>query len=360
MINSYLNPSKKKKSKVGSIFSLFRLIIFTLVLLCLLCPLSDFLYKCKADNNIVPVYELGGLNNPFYTISFGERETLINSGWEDDGIAWYTNNNPNFHPIYRLCMSGTSQHYYTENIVERDVHVRSGWIYEGIAWYYDSDSAATDIYKLSKPGTNAQLYTISLSKRDLLISEGWTCGTSGTYGDWSGYATASVPIATDNIVPVYELGGLNNPFYTISFGERERLINSGWEDNGIAWYTNNNEDLAPVYRLLYSSSNHFYTASSFERDRALANLSWGFSSEGVGWFTDNSNGVPIYRLYSSNSNVHIYTLSPSRRDSLVNSGWSYEGVAWLGLLTNLYPPTISSVNPSTGNTRGGQRCSYNR
>lgn len=83
----------------------------------------------------------------------------------------------------------------------------------------------------------------------------------------------------------------------------------------------------PMWRMYnFYSGEHFYTASTTERDN-LRKAGW--TCESVGWIAPTS-GQSVYRLYNSYvpGGDHHYTLSAAERDSLVEAGWTYEGVGW--------------------------------
>lgn len=85
--------------------------------------------------------------------------------------------------------------------------------------------------------------------------------------------------------------------------------------------------VAKMWRLYNpNSGEHFYTASTTERDH-LYDVGWNI--EGYGWTSPTTRGEPVYRLYNPNAGDHHYTMSAEERDMLVSEGWNYEGVAWL-------------------------------
>lgn len=87
------------------------------------------------------------------------------------------------------------------------------------------------------------------------------------------------------------------------------------------------QDTGVSMHRLYNpnSGEHFYTASTKERD-GLVTVGWKY--EGVGWIAP-STGVEVHRLYNPNAGDHHYTTSVKERDSLVKVGWRYEGIGWL-------------------------------
>ena len=80
-------------------------------------------------------------------------------------------------------------------------------------------------------------------------------------------------------------------------------------------------------RRLYNpySGEHFYTASAVEKN-SLVQLGWNY--EGLGWVGPRSSGTPVYRLYNPYAGDHHYTTSAFERDSLRSVGWNDEGTGW--------------------------------
>lgn len=123
-------------------------------------------------------------------------------------------------------------------------------------------------------------------------------------------------------------------FYTASVTEKDSLVKSGWEYEGVAWIAPSKSS-KPVYRL-YSGTDHHYTTDAAEKDWLTTQ---GWSYEGIGWYSAEK-GTGLHRLYNphvdpsaarNNSGSHHYTTSAAERDSLVAQGWKYEGMAWNGM-----------------------------
>lgn len=115
-------------------------------------------------------------------------------------------------------------------------------------------------------------------------------------------------------------------FYTASTVERDAVIAAGWNDEGIGW-TAPTEGIQ-VYRLYNSfAGEHHYTFSEIERD-ALVDVGW--TDEGIGWFSDPNENVPLYRAYNPNAfaNNHHYTAELGEFIILLNLGWYDEGIGW--------------------------------
>ncbi|MEI3376601.1 MAG: lectin like domain-containing protein [Coriobacteriales bacterium] len=138
-------------------------------------------------------------------------------------------------------------------------------------------------------------------------------------------------------VTMYRLYNPNSGehFYTASTLERDATVAAGWNDEGVGWVAPDSSQ-TPVHRL-YSGTDHHCTTSTVERDYLV---SVGWSDEGIGWYSDDAQGVPLHRQFNpnvdpsapvNNSGSHNYTTSEVERDYLVSIGWRYEGVGWYGM-----------------------------
>ncbi|GAB2024502.1 hypothetical protein OfM1_05730 [Lactovum odontotermitis] len=85
-----------------------------------------------------------------------------------------------------------------------------------------------------------------------------------------------------------------------------------------------NADVAMNRLYNPNSGEHFYTATPNEAS-SLVDAGWSY--EGIGWVAPDS-GSPVYRLYNKNAGDHFYTLSSYERDELKKAGWSDEGIGW--------------------------------
>ncbi|MCW2282236.1 bacterial Ig-like domain-containing protein [Lactococcus lactis] len=136
---------------------------------------------------------------------------------------------------------------------------------------------------------------------------------------------------TEIKVAMYRLYNPNSGehFYTASSYERDSLKKSGWRYEGIGWYGPANGNGKPVYRLYNpNAGDHHYTLSSYERD-SLKKSGWRY--EGVGWYSKGT--VPLYRQYNPNakSGAHNYTTNKFENDMLIKVGWRAEGIGWYAL-----------------------------
>lgn len=146
---------------------------------------------------------------------------------------------------------------------------------------------------------------------------------------------ASVPTTT-----MYRMYNANSGehFYTASSYERDQLRAKGWNYEGIGWQAPKSG--TPVYRL-YNKNNgeHFYTLNSYEKN-SLVSKGWRY--EGIGWYSATTQAISVFRLYNPHSGWHHYTLNSYERDSLVKAGWRYEGVSW---------SAVGGANPSNDDYR---------
>ncbi len=147
---------------------------------------------------------------------------------------------------------------------------------------------------------------------------------------------------------VYRLYNKNNGehFYTTNKKEKEHLESLGWRYEGIAWlapqpvtakpgdvyYGMPGMELAPVFRLYNrGTGDHHYTKNKHEKDYLLQN---GWEDEGIGWYSEREDiGVPLYRQYNPNAVVgtHNYTTNLKENNYLAGLGWREEGIAWYGV-----------------------------
>ena len=171
-------------------------------------------------------------------------------------------------------------------------------------------------------------YTVSYSNNVAV-------GTATVYvagaGSYAGTATGTFTISKKPSQGMYRLYNPNGGehFYTASSSERDHLRKLGWRYEGIGWNAPTTGD--PVYRLYNpNGGDHHYTKSKEERD-GLRKLGWRY--EGVGWYSDTAKSVPLYRQYNPNakSGSHNYTTSKSENDMLVRVGWRAEGIGWYGV-----------------------------
>ncbi len=139
--------------------------------------------------------------------------------------------------------------------------------------------------------------------------------------------TVAKPIGATNIYRFYNATS-GDHFYTSSTSERDSLINNpqwGYVSEGTAFFAYDSTTTQPsekidVFRFYNTiSKDHFYTASTSERDSLINNPQWGYVSEGTAFFAYSSqtdNTSPIYRFYNLNTRYHFYTASESEKNNI--------------------------------------------
>ena len=140
--------------------------------------------------------------------------------------------------------------------------------------------------------------------------------------------TDSEPVGTQAMYRLYNPNS-GEHFYTASTIERDSVIAAGWNDEGIGWTAPTSG--IQVYRLYNSfAGEHHYTTSEAERDMLV---SVGWTWEEGGWFSDPDESVPLYRAYNPNAfaNNHHYTTDRGEFETLLSLGWQDEGVGWHGV-----------------------------
>lgn len=177
--------------------------------------------------------------------------------------------------------------------------------------------------------------------------------------------------------PLYRIYNIRSGehFYTASTAERDYLVKIGWFDEGTGWVAPSVSD-APVYRLYNpNAGDHHYTTSAEERDM-LVKLGW--NDEGVGWYSVDGameedeqaeEPIPVYRQYNPNAiaGAHNFTTSKEENDQVVRAGWNEEGIAWYALgegvsggdmwLSPAHLVGIADGIPLTGSVTTGYRTS---
>ena len=144
--------------------------------------------------------------------------------------------------------------------------------------------------------------------------------------------TKSCNFYIKELIPVYRLFNTRTGehFYTASTTERQRYLNAGnWNSEGIAWYAPKKSS-EPIYRLSNpnNGNEHHYTKSKSEKDW-LVGLGWHYDC--IAWYSDTDKIVPIYRHYHpiQRTGNHHYTTSKGESDHIVKyEGWRYEGISF--------------------------------
>lgn len=129
-------------------------------------------------------------------------------------------------------------------------------------------------------------------------------------------------------------------FYTASTTERDNLRKAGWTCESVGWIApTSGQSVYRLYNSYVPGGDHHYTLSAAERD-SLVEAGWTY--EGVGWYSGGS--VDLLRQYNpyAVTGSHNYTTSRQENDSLVNAGWRAEGYAWSGVG---YGYAVSGLGP---------------
>jgi len=148
-------------------------------------------------------------------------------------------------PVYRFWSNSLNGHFYTTSAAERDKLINrysNVWIYEGPVYYafvWGQEPAGTiPVYRFWSDMLGGHFYTTSAAERDKLIRE---YATTWAYEGpvFSVYAEGQQPAGT---LPVFRFWSntYGHHFYTISSGERDKLLNRFshvWTYELIAWYT---------------------------------------------------------------------------------------------------------------------------
>ena len=131
--------------------------------------------------------EMFRLYNPnsgehFYTADTNERDTLVELGWNYEGVGWMAPKSSSA-PVYRLYNANAGEHHYTPAANEMASLVEAGWTYEGIGWYSD-DAKTTPLYRDYNPNAyaNNHNYTTDLNEHTTLVGLGWRAEGIAWYG----------------------------------------------------------------------------------------------------------------------------------------------------------------------------------
>jgi len=100
---------------------------------------------------------------------------------------------------------------------------------------------------------------------------------------------------------------------------------------------------SPVYRF-YNSQNgeHFYTASSAEKDVLLGQFASVFNYEGVAFNAPVQGDQSLYRFCLAGTSQHLFTSVMSERDAFIAnpaSGYVYEGI-----VCNVYSAAAAPID----------------
>ncbi len=132
-------------------------------------------------------------------------------------------------------------------------------------------------------------------------------------------------------------------FFTISRGERDKLINESmgvWTYEGIAFYASTRpfDDMLPIYRFWSpKQSCHFWTIDEKEAQQMMREQADMWIYEGIAYYAyppykQPWGSVPVYRFWWKQRGGHFFTASDEERDKLLKDpAWTYEGTVWYAL-----------------------------
>ena len=131
-------------------------------------------------------------------------------------------------PMYRMYNPNSGEHFYTASTGEANNLIKLTWRYEGIGWY--APETGDPVYRVYNPNAGDHHYTTSKGEKDSLVKNGWKDEGIGWQSDIN--KTVSIYRAYN---PNAKKAGSHN--FTASSAEQNSLIyNSGWRNEGIAWY----------------------------------------------------------------------------------------------------------------------------
>jgi len=303
--------------------------------------------------NIVCVWSVRKSDgSQFLTSSETElSNTMYTYGWANEGIVFYASSSqrPGTIPVHRLL--NNNNHYYTANQAEYNTLIgTAGWIDEGISFYeYTTDTSVNvshTVYKLYNSTSKQYYLTVDAAKKTSLLNSGYVLQAS-SFNTASGLIAPPLPAA--GRANIYALKENGSSFYTTSLPELELVMRRGYPYVGVLTTTNSTGAGTPVYRLQYGN-RHFYTASTAERDSAVAK--YKFINEGVG-FTVDETSAPVYRLDNADGS-YSFTSNIDDAMAMANTdGWIFQGILvnketptspvyrFLNLLNNRHFYTIS-------------------
>jgi hypothetical protein len=179
---------------------------------------------------------------------------------------------------------------------------------------------STKIYRLHSISTGDYLYS---------QNSGEICQATKYYG-YTIDGPALEPIANTDpgAISLYRLSRRGIHFYTTNTAERDSAMSAyGYAYEGVAYYISGSSTTStpyPTYRLS-NMGTFFYTVSALEKDMMINS---GFSYQGIAYYSNSSSSkVPVYRL--SKNGIHLYTSSDVEKAMAVGlSGYSDESTAF--------------------------------
>jgi hypothetical protein len=153
-------------------------------------------------------------------------------------------------------------------------------------------------------------------------------GTAPDVNASTGANNSGTNSASASHVPLYRGDNPNNKGEHVYTTNQSEITAAGWTPVGTVGYVASSQQSGtePLYRILRSNGDHFYTTSAQERDSVL---SQGGKDEGtVGYIatTQQPGTTPLYRLYNPTSGMHLYTTNPGDLAAAAAQGYHQEQI----------------------------------
>lgn len=277
-------------------------------------------------------YSVSPSGQPYYTSSVTIRDNLSNvAGYQYQSRSFFGNAvqlNGNV-PIYRLEIPGGGS-FITANKVEYDSLKSAGWSGQGVDFYADpgTSNSGYPVYRLYSSTSGSHRWSSNNDEISNLVKSGYQNeGAAFTSISTVRQETAVAP--TKLLVYRFYIPQSKSHFWTTDVYERDVMISSGYNYEGVGWQSSSVTSNMPVYRLYAPSlQQHLYTTDAYEKSVLSGSGNW--IDEGPSFYVSKTaNSSSVYRLYAPSLAVHHLTNDAYERSVLLNSGnWRDEGVAW--------------------------------
>lgn len=131
--------------------------------------------------------------------------------------------------VYRLYNRNTGEHFYTKNTYERSSLIQNGWNNEGVGWY--GASSGEPVYRVYNPNSRGgdHYYTMSRYEAQSLVNKGWRWDNNGAPAFYSAGNTKLYVSYNPNAQ-----SGSHN--YTTNIYEQNSLLQNGWKYGSVSFY----------------------------------------------------------------------------------------------------------------------------
>ena len=109
-------------------------------------------------------------NDHLFTSSTAEKNTLVQQGWEDEGIGFTM---PFVKPIYRLYNTYSADHMMTTDLQETNNLIDNQWQYEGVCGFASSEVTDNPVYRLYNEYSGDHMFTMDENEYEGLKTAGW-------------------------------------------------------------------------------------------------------------------------------------------------------------------------------------------